>query len=97
MVTTLAALRATKTLLTDHTFLFQGAGEAAIGIANLIVMALEKLYEIPRLVKSSEFWRFWQFQWLERQPLELPLELPIKLAIPMAGEAAIGIANLIVM
>ena len=51
MVTTLAALRATKTLLTDHTFLFQGAGEAAIGIANLIVMALEKLYEIPRLVK----------------------------------------------
>ena len=57
MVTTLAALRATKTLLTDHTFLFQGAGEAAIGIANLIVMALEKLYEIPRLVKSSEFFK----------------------------------------
>jgi malic enzyme len=52
MVTTLAALRATKTSLTDHTFLFQGAGEAAIGIANLIVMALEKLYEIPRLVKN---------------------------------------------
>ena len=51
-MTTQAALRATKTLLTDHTFLFQGAGEAAIGIANLIVMALEKSYEIPRLVKN---------------------------------------------
>ena len=55
MMTILAALRATKTSLTDHTFLFQGAGEAAIGIANLIVMALEKLYKIPRLVKNSNF------------------------------------------
>merc|ERR1719228_2399934 len=38
----LTALRASGKKLTDHTFLFQGAGEAAIGIARLIAMAMNK-------------------------------------------------------
>ena len=43
----LAAVKATKTRLQDHTFLFQGAGEAALGIANLIAMAMEKREGVP--------------------------------------------------
>uniref|UniRef100_A0A3B4XD84 Malic enzyme n=1 Tax=Seriola lalandi dorsalis TaxID=1841481 RepID=A0A3B4XD84_SERLL len=38
----LAALRITKSKMCDHTFVFQGAGEAAMGIAELITMAMEK-------------------------------------------------------
>ncbi|XP_065586029.1 NADP-dependent malic enzyme, mitochondrial [Cyrtonyx montezumae] len=37
-----AALRITKNKLCDHKFVFQGAGEAAMGIAHLILMAMEK-------------------------------------------------------
>ena len=52
----LAALKATNTSLKDHTFLFQGAGEAAIGIANLLVMAFEKHEQIPRSEASKRIW-----------------------------------------
>uniref|UniRef100_A0A8C6PJ78 Malic enzyme n=1 Tax=Nothobranchius furzeri TaxID=105023 RepID=A0A8C6PJ78_NOTFU len=37
-----AALKITKNKLLDHTFVFQGAGEAALGIAHLLMMAMAK-------------------------------------------------------
>jgi len=52
----LAALKATNTKLSDHTFLFQGAGEAALGIANLICMALEKMEGISFKEASKKVW-----------------------------------------
>ena len=42
--------------LADHTFLFQGAGEAAIGIAELIVMAMKKKEGIPREEALKKIW-----------------------------------------
>merc|ERR1719266_278654 len=52
----LAALRATNTRLQDHTFLFQGAGEASIGIANLIALAMEKREGIPFEEGIKKIW-----------------------------------------
>ena len=52
----LAALKATNTKLSDHTFLFQGAGEAAIGIANLIVMALGKVEGMSKEEAKKKIW-----------------------------------------
>merc|ERR1719312_836705 len=52
----LAALKATNSKLSDHTFLFQGAGEAALGIANLIGMAVEKAEGIPYKEAIKKVW-----------------------------------------
>merc|ERR1712025_612393 len=52
----LAALRASGKKLTDHTFLFQGAGQAAVGIALLIAMAMEKREGIPREEALKHIW-----------------------------------------
>lgn len=52
----IASLRATNTKLADHTFLFQGAGEAAIGIAELIAMAMEKNEGVPREEALKKIW-----------------------------------------
>ena len=72
----LAALKATNTKLSDHTFLFQvwhlflvntidcitislfnqGAGEAAIGIAQLIASAVEKREGIPYSEAIKRVW-----------------------------------------
>ncbi|XP_072899474.1 NADP-dependent malic enzyme-like [Hemitrygon akajei] len=51
----LAALRVTKNKLSDHTFVFQGAGEAAMGIAQLIMMAMEK-DGTPRQEALKKIW-----------------------------------------
>lgn len=52
----LASLKATNTKLSDHTFVFQGAGEANIGIANLIVRAMEKREGVPPEEGAKRIW-----------------------------------------
>ncbi|XP_008068076.1 NADP-dependent malic enzyme, mitochondrial-like [Carlito syrichta] len=51
----LAALRITKNKLSNHVFVFQGAGEAAMGIAHLLVMALEK-EGVPKAEAMRKIW-----------------------------------------
>nr|XP_057909633.1 NADP-dependent malic enzyme [Doryrhamphus excisus] len=51
----LAALRITKSKMCDHTIVFQGAGEAAMGIAELITMAMEK----EGLTKEDSLKKIW--------------------------------------
>lgn len=51
----LAALRITKNRMSDHTVVFQGAGEAAMGIAELITMAMEK-EGLPREECVRKIW-----------------------------------------
>jgi len=51
-----AALKATGKGLKDHTFLFQGAGQAAVGIALLITMALEKREGLSREEALKHVW-----------------------------------------
>ncbi|XP_061674659.1 NADP-dependent malic enzyme [Syngnathoides biaculeatus] len=51
----LAALRITRSKMCDHTIVFQGAGEAAMGIAELITMAMEK----EGLSKENSLKKIW--------------------------------------
>ncbi|XP_078258800.1 NADP-dependent malic enzyme-like isoform X1 [Rhinoraja longicauda] len=51
----LAALRITNNRLSDQSFVFQGAGEAAMGIAHLIMMAMEK-DGTPRQEAVKKIW-----------------------------------------
>ncbi|XP_052000051.1 NADP-dependent malic enzyme [Xyrauchen texanus] len=51
----LTALCITKSKMSNHTIVFQGAGEAAMGIAELIVMAMEK-EGLPREQCLKKIW-----------------------------------------
>ena len=52
----LAALKASGRKLSEHTFLFQGAGQAAVGIALLIAMAMEKREGLTREEALARIW-----------------------------------------
>uniref|UniRef100_UPI00358DFD19 NADP-dependent malic enzyme-like isoform X2 n=1 Tax=Myxine glutinosa TaxID=7769 RepID=UPI00358DFD19 len=51
----LASLRLTNNRLSDHKIVFQGAGEAAMGIAHLIMKAMEK-EGTPRVEAIKRIW-----------------------------------------
>nr|XP_020504408.1 NADP-dependent malic enzyme, mitochondrial [Labrus bergylta] len=51
----LAALKITKNKLLEHTFVFQGAGEAALGIAHLLIMAMAK-EGVPKEEAAKRIW-----------------------------------------
>ncbi|KAM4846839.1 NADP-dependent malic enzyme, mitochondrial isoform 1-T2 [Thomomys bottae] len=51
----LAALRIIKRKLSDQVFVFLGAGEAAMGIAHLLVMALQK-EDVPKPEAIKRIW-----------------------------------------
>lgn len=52
----LTALKTTNTKLSDHTILFQGAGSANLGIANLISRAIEKKEGISQEEARKKMW-----------------------------------------
>jgi len=52
----LAAMKALGSKLADHTFLFQGAGEANLGIAGLLAMAMEKREGVPIEEARKRIW-----------------------------------------
>lgn len=52
----LAALKGSGKGLKEHTFLFQGAGQAAVGIALLITMALQKREGLSREEALKHVW-----------------------------------------
>jgi len=52
----LAALKGSRKGLKEHTFLFQGAGQAAVGIALLITMALQKREGLSREEALKHVW-----------------------------------------
>ncbi|XP_035232977.1 NADP-dependent malic enzyme-like, partial [Stegodyphus dumicola] len=53
----LASVKITGTKVSEHTFLFYGAGEAALGIADLLVMEMEE----EGLTKEDAAARIWMF------------------------------------